>query len=122
LDGFRLVAADYEEPFPAGALAPLVGVTEVTGDIEMTMVDVRDLRALSCLRRVGGNLDIGLAPSCVSYGCWRYPFEALESFDGLENLREVGGVLGIHSTSIRETTPLAGLESAGGLDIQGTWS
>jgi hypothetical protein len=81
----------------------IIGYTRVPGHLVVNSSRLQNMNFLSCLESVGGDL--------VLYG--------LTSFEGLENLREVGGVLVIKDSPVLSGLgPFPSLERVGGLELR----
>mmetsp|Transcript_14941 Transcript_14941/g.37864 ORF Transcript_14941/g.37864 Transcript_14941/m.37864 type:complete len:287 (-) Transcript_14941:875-1735(-) len=83
-------------------LAPLAGLREVRGSLQLMRTAVPTLRGLESLAAIGGDLEIS--------GC-----DALETLEGLQGLHAVGFDVEIwYNEGLRDISPLLNLESIGG--------
>jgi len=86
-------------------LESLRTITAVTGDVVVASTEWTDLRALECLESVNSSLHISDNPK-------------LETADGLERLREVGGSIVFGSNAaLVDTDSLLGIQSVGSIAI-----
>jgi len=83
-------------------LAPLAGLREVRGSLQLMRTAVPTLRGVESLAAIGGDLEIS--------GC-----DALETLEGLQGLHAVGFDVEIwYNEGLRDISPLLNLESIGG--------
>ena len=105
---------------------PLMGYTEITGNLTISGTTAFNLRGLDCLKHVGGSLtiagnalnDLSGLDNLTSIGRHlTISGNAFVSLDGLESLQSVGGSLTITTTSFLNMNALSNLTSVDNISI-----
>jgi hypothetical protein len=105
---------------------PLMGYTEVTGNLTITGTAAFNLRGLDCLKRVGGNLtiagnamtDLSGLDNLESVGRnFTLTGNAFATLHGLEKLKSIGGTLTITTSDLLSIKALSNVTSADNIII-----